>query len=65
MYKCIIIDDEPIAIRVIKNHLSAFTDFEIVAEYANALEAMPIISKENIDLLSKTIHLKLWWLIPI
>ena len=51
MYKCIIIDDEPIAIRVIKNHLSAFTDFEIIAECENALEAMPIISKEKIDLI--------------
>lgn len=51
MYKCIIIDDEPIAIRLIKNHLSAFSNFEIVAECGNALEAMPIISKENIDLL--------------
>lgn len=51
MYKCIIIDDEPIAIRVIKNHLSSFRDFEIVAECGNALEAMPIISKDNIDLL--------------
>lgn len=46
-----IIDDEPIAIRVIKKHLSAFTDFEIVAECSNALEALPILSKRNIDLL--------------
>ena len=51
MYKCLIIDDEPIAIRVIKKHLSAFTDFEVVAECNNALEAMPVLSKENIDLL--------------
>ncbi len=51
MYKCIIIDDEPIAIRVIRNHLSAFTNFEIVNECSNALEAMPILSKERIDLL--------------
>jgi DNA-binding LytR/AlgR family response regulator len=51
MYKCIIIDDEPIAIRVIRNHLSVFNDFEIVAECANAPEAMPIISRERIDLL--------------
>lgn len=50
MYKCLIIDDEPIAIRVIKKHLSAFTDFEIVAECHNALEAMPLLSKEKIDL---------------
>lgn len=51
MYRCIIIDDEPIAIRVIRKHLSVFTDFEVVAECTNALEAMPILQKENIDLL--------------
>ena len=51
MYKCIIIDDEPIAIRVIKMYLSAFTDFKVVAECSNALEAMPIISNEKIDLM--------------
>lgn len=51
MYRCIIIDDEPIAIRVIRNHISAFTDFEIIAECNNALEAMPIISNEKIDLI--------------
>jgi DNA-binding LytR/AlgR family response regulator len=51
MYRCLIIDDEPIAIRVIKKHLSAFTDFEVVAECNNALEALPILSKGKIDLL--------------
>lgn len=51
MYRCIIIDDEPIAIRVIKKHIAAFSDFEIVAECSNALEAMPILSKEKIDLM--------------
>jgi len=51
MYRCLIIDDEPIAIRVIKNHLSAFTDFEIVAECENALDAMAVLTKENIDLI--------------
>lgn len=51
MYRCLIIDDEPIAIRVIKNHLSAFTSFEIVDECSNALEAMPILLKEKVDLI--------------
>ncbi|NOR73698.1 MAG: response regulator [Draconibacterium sp.] len=51
MYKCIIIDDEPIAIRIIRKHLSAFTNFEIIAECGHALEAMSIISKEKIDLI--------------
>jgi DNA-binding LytR/AlgR family response regulator len=51
MFKCVIIDDEPIAIRVIKKHLSAFSDFAVVAECSNALEAMPILLKEKIDLI--------------
>ena len=51
MYRCVIIDDEPIAIRVIRNHLSAFENFEVVAECNNALEAMPVLLKEKVDLL--------------
>lgn len=51
MYRCIIIDDEPIAIRVIRKHLSAFADFELVSECSNALEAMSVLSKEKIDLM--------------
>src|SRR5665811_1243216 len=48
---CIRDSDEPIAIRVVKKHLSAFTNFEIVAECKNALEAMSLLSKEKIDLI--------------
>ena len=51
MYRCVIIDDEPIAIRVIRNHLASFSEFEVVAECSNALEAIPVLSKEKIDLL--------------
>ena len=51
MYQCLIIDDEPIAIRVIKKHLAVFNNFIVVAECSNALEAMPVLAKEKIDLL--------------
>lgn len=51
MYRCLIIDDEPIAIRVIKKHLAVFTDFTVVAECTNAPEAMRILSREKVDLL--------------
>ncbi len=46
-----IIDDEPIAIRVIRNHISSFNEFEIVAECNNALEAMTVLRKEKVDLM--------------
>lgn len=51
MVKCMIVDDEPIAVRVIKNHLAAFTGFEVAAECSNALEAMPVLTENKIDLL--------------
>ena len=51
MYKCLIVDDEPIARRIIKNHLAFFEQFSVEAECSNALEAIPILSKKKVDLL--------------
>ena len=50
-YKCIIVDDEPIAIRVIKNHLSHFDEFEVVAECNNAIEALKVLREQHADLI--------------
>ncbi|HAF28719.1 MAG TPA: DNA-binding response regulator [Bacteroidales bacterium] len=49
--KCVIIDDEPLARKLIKNHLSHFKQFEIVAECENAIEASFAIQNNQIDLL--------------
>jgi len=49
--KCIIVDDEPLAIKVVKNHLQNFEDFEIVAECSNAIEADKVLRENNIDLI--------------
>lgn len=51
MIKCMIVDDEPIAVRIIEKHLAAFPGFEISATCNNALEAMKCLSEKNIDLL--------------
>lgn len=50
-YKCIIVDDEPIAIRIVKNHLSNFSEFELISTCNNALEAIKILRKQPIDLI--------------
>jgi len=50
-YKVIIIDDEPIAIKVIENHLKKLEQFEIVHSFTNALEAIPELHSNTIDLL--------------
>lgn len=49
--KCLIVDDEPLAIEVIENHLSKFDDFEIVAKCNNAIQAFEIIRKKSVDLI--------------
>lgn len=49
--RCIIVDDEPIAITVIESHLNEFKDLEIVAKCRSAAEAFEILRKEKIDLI--------------
>ena len=54
---CIIVDDEPIARKIIRTHLEAFQDIEIVAECKNAIEAFDIIVKKHVDLIFLDIHM--------
>lgn len=48
--KCIIVDDEPLAIEVIESHLEKLDDVDIVAKCNNALSAFEILQKQHIDL---------------
>ena len=50
-YTCLIIDDEPIAIRVVKNHLQNFGNIEVAGECANAIEALEFLGKQPVDLI--------------
>ena len=47
--KCIIIDDEPLAIKVIENHLKEFQNFEIVGTFNNPIAALPLLEETDID----------------
>ena len=47
--KCIIIDDEPLAIKVIENHLQEFQNFEVVGAFNNPIEALQLLEEEEID----------------
>lgn len=49
-YKCLVVDDEPVAIRIIKNYLSHFSAFELVAGCTNPIEALSFLQKGDIDL---------------
>ena len=56
-YKCLIIDDEPIAIRVVQEHLEQFDNVECVQGFTNAIDAIDILNKEQIDLLFLDINM--------
>lgn len=57
--KCVIIDDEPLAIRVIESHLSKINTFTVVATFTNPLEAMEILQTGDIDVVFLDINMPL------
>jgi len=54
---CVIIDDEPLAIKVVENHLKEFQNFEIIATFSNPIEALPLLEKSEIDVLFLDINM--------
>ena len=49
--KCIIVDDEPLAIEVIESHVAKLDNLEVVATCTNALKAFEVLQKESVDLM--------------
>ena len=47
--KCILIDDEPLAIKVLQNYFTNFSDFEIIGTFNNALESLEFINNNAVD----------------
>ena len=50
MIKCIIIDDEPLAIGVLNSYCEDLGEIHVVASFTNPFEAITLLSKEKIDL---------------
>lgn len=50
MTRCMIVDDEPIAIRVLSTHLEKVPNIEIAATCTNAIEALEAVHAGGIDL---------------
>ncbi|KAF2514383.1 MULTISPECIES: LytR/AlgR family response regulator transcription factor [Flavobacterium] len=47
--KCVLIDDEPLAIKVLQNYFTNFPDFEVVATFNNSLEALDFLNSTPVD----------------
>ena len=57
--RCLIIDDEPLAINVIKSHLEQLDNFEIVHTFTNAIDALNFLKGNSIDLIFLDINMPL------
>ncbi|MEN8186841.1 MAG: response regulator transcription factor [Bacteroidota bacterium] len=57
--KCLIIDDEPLAVNVVKNHLEKIHNIDIVNTFNNAIEALNFLKTNKIDLIFLDIDMPL------
>ncbi|MBQ4822719.1 LytTR family DNA-binding domain-containing protein [Aquimarina sp. MMG016] len=55
--KCLIVDDEPLAVKIIEKHLEKFEKYEVVKTCDNPIEAFDVLSKEDIDLIFLDINM--------
>lgn len=49
--KCLIVDDEPLAIKLIEKHIAKIDNLEVIATCNNALKAFEILNTQTIDLM--------------
>ena len=56
-YKCIIVDDEPLARELITSHLSHFENFDLIDCFDNALKAYTFLETNTVDLIFLDIEL--------
>ena len=51
MLRCIAVDDEPLALELLEDNISQVPYLELVAKCSNAMEAMKVLEKEQVDLI--------------
>ena len=55
--KCVIIDDEPLAIKVIENHLKEFQNFEVIGTFNNPIIPLTLLENGEADVLFLDINM--------
>ena len=55
--KCLIIDDEPLARKLIAGHIEKLPEWSIVAQCKNAVEGFEVLVKEKVDILFLDINM--------
>ncbi|MFL0104704.1 LytR/AlgR family response regulator transcription factor [Tenacibaculum maritimum] len=54
---CIIIDDEPLAVKVIKNHLQELRQIVVIGTFTNPIEALSVLEVEKVDVMLLDINM--------
>lgn len=49
--RCLLVDDEPPALKVLESHISQINGLEIIAQCKNALEAWDVLTHKTVDLM--------------
>jgi len=57
--KCLIIDDEPLAIKVVENYLQQNNDTELVDTFDNAIDGLNFLKNNRVDLIFLDINMPL------
>lgn len=57
MIKCIAIDDEPLALRQIRNYIGRTSELELAAAFADAIAAREYLENEEVDLIFVDINM--------
>lgn len=56
-YKCVIVDDEPLAAEIIKRHIEKFDTLQLIGICADSFEAINFLGRNKTDLLFLDIHM--------
>lgn len=57
--KCIVVDDEPLARKVVIDYLERLEEFELVSSFKNGLEAKKFLESNNVDVIYLDINMPL------
>ncbi|MBC7826515.1 MAG: response regulator transcription factor [Chitinophagaceae bacterium] len=54
---CLLVDDEPLALKVLENHIESIPHLQVIASCANAFTAMQVLQVQLIDLMFLDVQL--------
>ena len=54
---CLIVDDEPLSIKLIRGYIEELDDFIVIGEAKNALDALKVMESEQVDLMFLDINM--------